>query len=68
MLVMLHVVGELRELLRGDTQRFRRVRAHRRHYFVVQILDEFRDLFLQAIGSIVDGLAYTGRRVSPSCC
>ena len=55
--VLFHVVGEGGELLRGHAQGLGRMRAHRGHDLVVQILDEFRDLLFQTFGGLVDGLA-----------
>ena len=61
--MLVHVVCEFRQLLRGDSQGFGGVRADGRHNLVVEVLDEFRNFFLQALGRVVDRLADTGRRV-----
>ena len=61
--MLLHVVGELGELLRGDAQSLGGVGAHGGDDFVVEVLDEFGDFFLEAFGGIADGLAHTGRRL-----
>ena len=63
MVVLLHVVGEFGELLRGHAQGFGGVRAHRWDDLLVEIFDEFGDLFFQALGSVADGLADTCRSV-----
>ena len=57
MRVLLHVVGELGKFFGGHAQGFGGVRAHRRDHFVVEILDEFGNLFFQTFGGVADGLA-----------
>jgi len=54
---LLHVVGEFGEFFRSRAQGFGGMLPHGGNDFVIQILDEFRDLFFQALGGVGDGLA-----------
>src|SRR5215472_13336807 len=62
--MLLHVVREFGKFLGGDPQCLRGLTAYGRHHLVVQVLDEFRDLFFEALGRVVDGLAHAAEAPS----
>src|SRR5882757_10067461 len=55
--LLLHIVGQFGELQTGGAECLRGMLSHCRDHLVVQILDELGDLFLDAFGSLGDGLA-----------
>src|ERR1700722_16746190 len=52
--LLVHVVGQVSELLGGDPQRLGRVLTNCRHHFVVQIFDKLGGFFFQAFGGLLD--------------
>ena len=60
--MVLHIVSKLLELLRRCTQCLGRVLTHRRHYVVIQILDELLRFFFQALRGFRNRLAELRRR------
>src|SRR5262245_52297817 len=52
--IFLHVLGQLVELLRGYAQRFGRMRANRRHHFVVQVSDDFLFFAFEFLGCFAE--------------
>jgi hypothetical protein len=61
--MLLHVVGEFGQPLRGRAKRLGGMRTDGRDDVVVEIFDDLGNLFLHAFDGVVDRLADTRRRV-----
>jgi hypothetical protein len=58
--MLLHIIGQLLQLLGGNSQRFRGLLTHGRDHVVVQIFDEFCGLFFQPFRGLAYGAVETG--------